>query len=237
MNRHLLFLTLTMTVCCTTLPSLAQGSTAPFAPGQTVAVAGISSTGSLNVRQGPATTHPVVATLPANRAGLTIISCDDALDWCRIGRDDAALGWVSTRYLRPLQEAASPSPPRFSETQRLAATTGITPHKRGWTPVASLPPYLLGPWDIGSGACARTDSDTRITVQKNSLRIGAATARFKNAVFRDEGYDLTTLLIEDQDIPNAVPQRAQYRLEPDETTLTISGDVLETHRLHPCDKN
>lgn len=217
------------------LPTLAQ-DTGPFVPDQAVRVAGVSN--SLNVRAGPGTTHPVVASLAAGQSGLTILECDPAANWCRVGKSGDPLGWVAARYLAGESGAidegvAVVAAPRFSEAARLSAT-GIVVNPGGTTTVPELPPYLLGAWYAEGVVCAGATDETRVTVQKNGLRIGAATARFKTALFRDGGYDLTTLLMAEQDVPNAVPQRALYRLEPGPDTLSVSGDVLAILRLRRC---
>jgi len=227
-------------------PVLAQGS-GSFHPDQAVQVTGVGTT--LNVREGPGTIHPVVASLAAERTGLTILECNLAANWCRIGTAGDPLGWVAARYLTGEVQAAradigadvdaedsvaAVAEPAFSEAARLGAT-GIVLDPGGTTTVPELPPYLLGAWHAEGVACADATQETQVTVQENGLRIGAATARFKTALFRDGGYDLTTLLMEEQNMPNAVPQRALYRLEPGEETLAVSGDVLATLRLRRCE--
>lgn len=235
--------TITLALALLTLPAMAQGSGWSFAPDQAVRVDGIDAGSTLNVRKGPGTSNPVVATLAARQTGLTILGCDDAQTWCRVDNGGTPLGWVAARYLSGIGEAApdatataTTTESRFSESARLTKVTGVTPKPGGDTTLAELPPYLLGAWDADAESCAQADSETRITIKENGVRIGAATARFKTAIFRNEGYDLTTLLMQEQDVPNAVPQRALYRLEPDASTLSISGDVLATRRLRRCQK-
>lgn len=214
--------------------AVAEDADRPFRPDQAVRVSGITTGSALNVRRGPGSATPVVAKLAPTRGGLTIIACNDTADWCRISDGRAPLGWVAARYLARIATPSTPATPRFSEAARLSRASGTVLKPGGTATIGELPAYLLGDWDVDARACAQPDSDTRVTVQKNGLRIGAATARFKTAIFRDEGYDLTTLLMEEQDVPNAVPQRALYRLEPDARTLGVSGDVLEANRLRRC---
>jgi len=218
------------------LALLALPASAQFDAETPVRVTGISTGSTLNVRAGPGTGNTVVTTLSGDDAELTILECTAAADWCRLGVAGDPLGWVAARYLAAIDTAA-PAPdaePRFSESARLARVTGIDAPAGETVTVPELPPYLLGAWDDDRAACADDASASRVTVLRNGLRIGAATARFKNAIFRGEGYDLTTLLMQERDVMNTVPQRALYRLEPGEDTLAVSGDVLTVRRLTRC---
>lgn len=218
------------------LPALAQQT--GFEADAAVRVAGVSTGSALNVRAGAGTGNPVVATLPADEAGLTVLECSESGAWCRIATARGPLGWVSARYLAPADTDAAPAAPlpdpepRFSEAERLARVTGIAVAPGATVTVPELPPYLIGTWDDDD--CADDDGTSRVTVLENGLRVGAATARFKSAIFRGGGYDLITLLIQERDVMNAVPQRALYRLEPGEDTLALSGDVLTTRILRRC---
>jgi len=217
------------------LPASAQE--AGFPVDAVVRVAGLSAGSALNVRADAGTDTAIVASLPDGEAGLTILECTASADWCRVATIRGPLGWVASRYLARVDDASpggAAAEPRFNEATRLSRITGTAIASDATVTVPELPPHLLGEWDDDRAACARENDETRVTVLKNGLRIGAATARFKNAIFREEGYDLTTLLIEERDVMNAVPQRALYRLEPGEDALSLSGDVLATRQLQRC---
>ncbi len=218
-------------------PVAAPAWHARFPPDATHAVTGVQPGSALNVRAGPGTDRAVVTTVAAGRGGLDVLDCTATADWCEVGEGGMALGWVSTRFLGPEAAGGAPvpaMPTRPDEAMRLAAATGLTIDPGATTTIPELPPHLLGTWDADGGACTETVSEARVTVQPNGLVVGAATARFKNALFRENGYDLTTLLMQESDVPNAVPQRALYRLEPDGDALVLSGDVLAVQRLARC---
>jgi|GEM_PF-5601251 len=204
----------------------------PFPVNQVVRVAGVAAESSLNLRDGPSTSGAVIGALDSGQAGLTILECTVSGDWCRVAGARGPLGWVAAQYLSAV--GGPPPPPPFDEAARLTARTATVLDAGGKATIPELPPYLIGIWDIDADACTRAESETRVVVQKNGLRIGVTSARFKNAVFRGGGYDLTTLLMQENDIPNAVPPRALYRLQPDAETLTLSGDVLTERRLRQC---
>ena len=211
-----------------------------FSPEISYRVTGIGAGSALNMRAGPGTTHPVVGRLPSGRAGLTILDCTEAADWCEVNAGGRLQGWVATRYLGGVVDAldASGRPveeQRVREATRLATVTGIVVKPGETATIPELPPWLLGSWDRDAAACKRADSPTRVAVQPNGLRVGASNARFKNAVFRDGGYDLTALLMDRQALPTPVPQRALYRLEPRSATLVLSGDVLAERNLTRCE--
>lgn len=231
-------LSIALVVILLAVPNVAQADSRGLSPDQAVQVTGISRQGSLNVRRGPGTGHPVIGQLVAGQSGLVILECTTETDWCRVRGAQGPLGWVASRYLVGVaqdgRDVATPPAPRFSEAARLSAVTGIVLEPDETATIPELPPYMLGAWDIDDDACASATSPSRVMVQENGLQIGAAIARFKSAVFRDDGYDLTTLLMAEQEVPNAVPQRALYRLEPGEDTLALSGDVLTTRILRRC---
>ncbi len=199
-------------------------------------VSGIGAGSSLNMRSGPGTGNAVIAKLKAGESGLMILDCTDAGDWCEVNSGSGTSGWVATRFLsggadisgkKPLTEERAP------EATRLARVTGTAVDPDGTTTIPKLPPYLLGVWDVDRAACQKNDSPTRVTVDPNGLRVRASNARFKNAIFQDEGYDLIATLMETE-ARTIIPQRALYRLEPQGERLTVSGDVLTGQTLRRC---
>ena len=201
-------------------------------------VTGIGAGSSLNMRAGPGTGNAVIAKLPAE-SSLMILDCIEAGDWCKVTAGGDASGWVATRFLGGVADTvdATGKPvaeQRTTEATRLATVTGIRLESGKATTIPELPPYLLGNWDVDRAACQRSDSPTRVTVQPNGLRVGASNARFKSAIFQDEGYDLIALLMETEEAQTTIPQRALYRLEPQGETMALSGDVLTEQILHRC---
>jgi peptidoglycan/xylan/chitin deacetylase (PgdA/CDA1 family) len=77
-------------------------------------VTGVAVDDVLNVRAGPGVTHPVVATLAHDAAGLEstgrIAGVGGQL-WREIGVPGATTGWVNAGYLTVHQPAAAPKPP------------------------------------------------------------------------------------------------------------------------------
>lgn len=242
----------------TTSPVLAQQNGAGFDEGARVMVTGVALGSVLNLRQGPGTTHPVLGTLAAEQRGLTVQYCDSTGRWCRVRGASGQDGWVASAYLgaemateaeapapnrpdiaatpAPMPSAPpEPTPPLSPEADRLTRITGLSLDPSGTTSIPELPPYLRGAWDRDQSACAAPNSESRVTILKNGLTVAGVTARFKNALFRGDGYDLTTLLMREPDLPNAAPLRALYRVQPDGVgVLVLTGDRIGEQRLVLC---
>ncbi|MEE9426829.1 MAG: SH3 domain-containing protein [Paracoccaceae bacterium] len=61
-------------------------------------VSGVSSTDTLNVRQGPGVSHPIIQALDHNQRSVSILQTSEDGKWGMIGFGEG-IGWVSMRYL------------------------------------------------------------------------------------------------------------------------------------------
>lgn len=82
-------------------------------------VAGVASDDVLNVRDAPASSAAIVATLPATRTGLEVLGPSDDGAWMRVGLGEIS-GWVSARFLEaqtPRAHGSLPIPMRCYGTE------------------------------------------------------------------------------------------------------------------------
>lgn len=62
-------------------------------------VTGVASDDVLNIRTGPAASHPIIGALPYHATDVEVIRLSDAGTWGLVNVEDRA-GWVSMRFLR-----------------------------------------------------------------------------------------------------------------------------------------
>ena len=86
-------------------------------------VTGISAGSVLNVRNGPGTSHTVVATLPPGVTGLRLVECQGSGGWCRIDDGQGIDGWVAARFLEGAPTLpAEPAAPSIAPWQSMFST-------------------------------------------------------------------------------------------------------------------
>lgn len=73
-------------------------------------VAGVATDDVLNVRDAPAPSAAIIATLPATRTGLEVLGPSDDGTWMRVGLGEVS-GWVNARFLEAQPPRASGSLP------------------------------------------------------------------------------------------------------------------------------
>ena len=77
------------------------------------------TTTTVNMRAGPSTAYPVVATLPPN-ATIEVYGCQAGYDWCDISWNSAR-GWIASSYILTEQNGQ-----KVVLTPAIATTIGIT---------------------------------------------------------------------------------------------------------------